>query len=115
HDDLCPTEMTEADVGEEIAIDGLGVDAGINLAGGGGGGGGFEAAFIFFSEEDGAGEIAGLDAVHIDDEDVADAEEREIFDDVVGGFDVADSTARDIQYAHLHACHKAPQNCASRN
>ncbi len=82
-DYLCPTEMAKADIGEEIAVDGLGVDAGINLAGGGGGGGGFEAAFIFFAKENRATEVAGLDAVHIDDEDVADAQKSEIFDDFI--------------------------------
>ena len=39
--------------------------------------------FVLFAEEDGAGEVAGFDAVHIDDEEMADAQEGEVFNDFV--------------------------------
>ena len=82
-DDIGPAKVIQSYVGEEIAVDGLSVDFGIDVAGGAGGGGGFEISFITFAEEDRAGEIAGLDVVHIDDQNVADAKEGEVFDHFV--------------------------------
>lgn len=82
-DQIGPAEGTQAQVVNNVAGEGLGEDIGVDIFGAAGGDVGFVLAVIRGTVENGAAEVGVFNAVHVGDEETANAEEGEIFDDFI--------------------------------
>jgi hypothetical protein len=82
-DDVGPAEDADAEIVNDVAVKEGDVHLGVNFFCRARGDGGFEIAGVGFAVEHRAGEVGVFDAIFVGDEEVADAEEGEVFDDLV--------------------------------
>jgi hypothetical protein len=80
---LRPAEISESDICKQISRERLQSLLGINTSRGAGRTLGFEFSFVLGAKKNGAAEVAQFNSVHVDDDDVTDAEQREIFYDFI--------------------------------
>src|SRR5262249_32637902 len=74
---------TEPQIREDISLDRLHIHFRVNLPGGSSRTKSLGLAFIRFAEQDRAAEVAQLDLIHIRNDDVTNAQQREVLEDFI--------------------------------
>src|SRR5205085_9805201 len=81
--ELCPAEAAATQVGQDIADDRFYVHRRIDSLRGQRRTLGFELAFIFLAEKDRAAEVAQFDSVHVRNQEVAYAQQGQVFNNFI--------------------------------